>query len=80
MKHCKRYFYFGNTYNEVSVALNSKDEITPEIHFETTNKKLHDNKYPYQDLYNDPVGMRHTKPMSNYKVNYIADVVEKVRI
>ena len=45
---------------------------------QTTNKTFHDNKYPNQDLYNDPIPLRQVKPMANYRVNYIGDVVEKL--
>ena len=58
--------------------MNRKDEITPEVHFETTNKVFHDNKFPNQDVYNDPLSMRHTKPLPSYKVNYMYDLVEKL--
>jgi hypothetical protein len=58
--------------------LNYKDEVTPEVHYTTTNKTFHDNKYPNQDLYNVPVPLRQVKPQANYHVNYIADVVEKL--
>lgn len=59
-------------------ALNTKDQVLPNIHFETTNKVYHDNKYPNQEIYNDPLSLKHTKPLPSYKVNYINDVVEKV--
>lgn len=55
-----------------------KDEILPKTHFETTNDKFHDNKFPNHDLYNEPLSMRQVKALPSYKVNYMADVVEKV--
>ncbi len=58
--------------------MNTKDEVTPETHFTTTHKTFHDNKFPNQDLYNDPVPLRQVKPMANYRVNYMSDVVEKL--
>ena len=64
--------------NPIPPSLNRKDEVTPEVHFKTTNQQTHDDKYPYQDLYNDPVGLRHNRPMANYRVNYISDVVERL--
>ena len=65
--------------NPIPQALNEKDEVLPETHFSTTHKAFHDNKFPNQDLYNEPLALRQTKPLPSYKVNYIQDVVEKVR-
>ena len=59
-------------------ALNNRDQVLPDIHFSTTNKTFHDNKFPNQDLYNDPVSLRNIKALPSYKVNYLYDVVEKV--
>ena len=58
--------------------MNCGDEVKPETHFVTTTNTTHDNKFPYGDAYNDPVGLRQTLPIPSYKVNYIGDVVEKV--
>lgn len=65
-------------YDPIPQALNVKDEVRPDLHFQTTNKVFHDNKFPNQDLYNDAVSLRHGKPLPSYKVNYMFDVVEKV--
>lgn len=65
-------------YDPIPRTLNVKDEVLPEIHFQTTHKVLHDNKFPNQDLYNDPVSLRHGKPLPSYKVNYMYEVVDKV--
>ncbi|CAF0873452.1 unnamed protein product [Brachionus calyciflorus] len=82
--HWRPGYYFPSTnfkpvvYDPIPQALNVKDEILPEIHFQTTNKVLHDNKFPNQDLYNDPVSLRHAKPLPSYKVNYMYEVVDKL--
>jgi hypothetical protein len=60
-------------------SLNLKDQVLPEVHFQTTKEAFHDNKFPNQDLYNDPLSLRQTKALPSYKVNYLADTVEKVR-
>jgi hypothetical protein len=59
-------------------SLNVKDQVLPSIHFQTTNNTYHDNKFPNQEVYNDPLSLKHIKPLPSYKVNYIYDVVEKV--
>ena len=66
-------------YDPIPKSLNVKDQVLPETHFQTTTKVFHDNKFPNQDLYNDPLAMRQTKPLPSYKVNYIYDVIEKVK-
>ena len=60
-------------------SLNLKDQVLPEVHFQTTKEAFHDNKFPNQDLYNDALSLRQTKALPSYKVNYLADTVEKVR-
>lgn len=59
-------------------TLNVKDQVLPETHFQTTTKVFHDNKFPNQDIYNEPLSLRQTKALPSYKVNYIFDVVEKL--
>ena len=61
-------------------SLNSKDQILPDIHYSTTNHTYHDNKYPNQDLYNEALALKQVKPLPSYKVNYMFDVIEKVKI
>lgn len=62
----------------VPVSLNQKNEVLPGTHYETTNNKFHDNKYPNQDLYNEALSLKQTKALPCYKVNYINDLVEKL--
>jgi len=59
-------------------SLNSKNQVLPNIHYTTTAKLFHDNKYPNQDLYNEALALKQVKPLPSYKVNYLYDVVEKV--
>ena len=61
-------------------SINSKDQVLPNIHYSTTAKTYHDNKYPNQDLYNEALALKQVKPLPSYKVNYLYDVVEKVII
>jgi hypothetical protein len=65
-------------FEPIPPSLNCRNEILPSDFYKTTAKAFHDEKFPNQDLYNDPVIHRQAKAMPSYKVNYIADVVEKV--
>lgn len=64
----------------IPASINSKDQVLPNIHYSTTAKTYHDNKYPNQDLYNEALALKQVKPLPSYKVNYLYDVVEKVII
>lgn len=82
--HWRDSYYFPSQnfeqvlHNPIPPSLNVDDEVKPEVFYQTTHKTYHDNKYPYQGIYNEAVGLRQTKPIPSYKVNYIGDVVEKL--
>lgn len=77
------YYFPSSNYKSVLMdpippSLNTKTEVRPNIHFETTNNKFHDNKYPNQDVYNEALSLKQTKALPCYKVNYLNDLVEKL--
>ena len=65
--------------NPLPDGLAVEDKVRPEIRFETTTGTFHDNKYPFVDEFNEPLPLKQVKPLPCYKVNYMYDVVEKVK-
>ena len=82
--HYRPGFYFPSSnyqsvlHEPIPPSLNTKNQVLPDTHFETTNKRFHDNKYPNQDLYNEALSLKQTKALPCYKVNYLNDLVEKL--